>query len=86
MDLEFLIDALAPAEVVGAAAADISDLAYDARDAGPGSLYFCIPGTRADGHDFAPQAVANARGFASVILRARCALARRRGWSMARGR
>ena len=59
MDLELLIDALAPVEVVGQAPADVADLAYDAREAGPGSLYFCIPGAHADGHDFAPEAVAN---------------------------
>jgi UDP-N-acetylmuramoyl-L-alanyl-D-glutamate--2,6-diaminopimelate ligase len=59
MDLALLIDAVAPIEVVGRAPVDITDLAYDARDAGPGSLYFCIPGSRADGHDFAPEAVAN---------------------------
>jgi UDP-N-acetylmuramoyl-L-alanyl-D-glutamate--2,6-diaminopimelate ligase len=59
MDLELLIDALAPVEVVGRAPVDVADLAYDAREAGPGSLYFCIPGARADGHDFAPEAVAN---------------------------
>jgi len=38
---------------------EIGDLAYDARAAGPGSLFFCVPGTRADGHDFAADAVAN---------------------------
>jgi UDP-N-acetylmuramoyl-L-alanyl-D-glutamate--2,6-diaminopimelate ligase len=59
MDLEFLIDALAPVEVVGRAPTDIAELAYDARQATPGSLYFCIPGSRADGHDFAPAAVEN---------------------------
>jgi UDP-N-acetylmuramoyl-L-alanyl-D-glutamate--2,6-diaminopimelate ligase len=59
MDLALLIDALAPVEVVGRAPVDVTDLAYDAREAGPGSLYFCIPGSRADGHDFAPEAVAN---------------------------
>ena len=59
MDLALLIDALAPVEVVGRAPVDVTDLAYDARDAAPGSLYFCIPGSRADGHDFAPDAVAN---------------------------
>src|SRR5262245_7827400 len=59
MDLALLIDALAPVEVVGRAPTEIADLAYDARAAGPGSLYFCIPGSRADGHDFAPEAVAN---------------------------
>jgi UDP-N-acetylmuramoyl-L-alanyl-D-glutamate--2,6-diaminopimelate ligase len=59
MDLELLIDALAPVEVVGPAPADVAELAYDASQATAGSLYFCIPGSRADGHDFAPQAVGN---------------------------
>jgi UDP-N-acetylmuramoyl-L-alanyl-D-glutamate--2,6-diaminopimelate ligase len=59
MDLALLIDALAPVEVVGRAPVDVTDLAFDARNACPGSLYFCIPGSRADGHDFAPEAVAN---------------------------
>ncbi len=59
MDLALLIDALAPVEVVGRAPVEVTDLAYDARDVGLGSLYFCIPGSRADGHDFAPEAVAN---------------------------
>jgi UDP-N-acetylmuramoyl-L-alanyl-D-glutamate--2,6-diaminopimelate ligase len=59
MDLALLIDALAPVKVVGLAPVDVTDLAYDAREAGPGSLYFCIRGSRADGHDFAPEAVAN---------------------------
>src|SRR5512133_2319566 len=59
MDLELLIDALAPVEVVGSAPADVAELAYDASQATAGSLYFCIPGSRADGHDFAPQAVEN---------------------------
>jgi UDP-N-acetylmuramoyl-L-alanyl-D-glutamate--2,6-diaminopimelate ligase len=59
VDLERLIAVLAPAEVVGRAEAAIHDLAYDARAAGPGSLFFCVPGQRADGHDFAPKAVRN---------------------------
>src|SRR4029453_8678930 len=59
MDLALLIDALAPVEVVGRAPVDVTDIVYDAGDAGPGSLYFCGPGPRADGHDFAPEAVAN---------------------------
>lgn len=36
---------------------EIPDLAYDSRRVGPGSLFFCIPGTRYDGHDFAAPAV-----------------------------
>jgi UDP-N-acetylmuramoyl-L-alanyl-D-glutamate--2,6-diaminopimelate ligase len=59
VDLERLIAVLAPAEVVGPADAVVHDLAYDARAARPGSLFFCVPGQRADGHDFAPEAVAN---------------------------
>src|SRR5262249_45906922 len=59
MDLERLISALAPPQVVGRAPARIRDLAYDARRATSGSLFFCVPGARADGHDFAPQAVGN---------------------------
>jgi UDP-N-acetylmuramoyl-L-alanyl-D-glutamate--2,6-diaminopimelate ligase len=66
VDLERLIAVLAPAEVVGQAAAEIHDLAYDARAAGPGSLFFCVPGERADGHDFAAEAVAN--GAAALVV------------------
>ncbi|MFL5920528.1 MAG: Mur ligase family protein, partial [Gaiellaceae bacterium] len=66
MDLELLIDALTPVEVVGRAPVDIADVVYDAREAGPGSLYFCVPGSRADGHDFAPDAVAS--GAAALVV------------------
>ena len=59
MELAALIRALAPEEVVGQAAADIRDLTYDARTAVPGSLFFCVAGTRADGHEFASAAVGN---------------------------
>jgi UDP-N-acetylmuramoyl-L-alanyl-D-glutamate--2,6-diaminopimelate ligase len=59
MDIERVIAALAPVDVLGRAPVEIADLAYDARAAGPGSLFFCVPGDRADGHDFAPRAVAN---------------------------
>jgi UDP-N-acetylmuramoyl-L-alanyl-D-glutamate--2,6-diaminopimelate ligase len=58
MDIERVIAALAPVDVLGRAPVEIADLAYDARAAGPGSLFFCVPGSRADGHDFAPDAVA----------------------------
>jgi UDP-N-acetylmuramoyl-L-alanyl-D-glutamate--2,6-diaminopimelate ligase len=59
MDIERVIAALAPVDVLGRAPVEIADLAYDARAAAPGSLYFCVSGSRADGHDFAPEAVAN---------------------------
>jgi UDP-N-acetylmuramoyl-L-alanyl-D-glutamate--2,6-diaminopimelate ligase len=57
VDIERLIAALAPAQVVALAPTEIRDLAYDARAAAPGALFFCVPGMRADGHDFAPAAV-----------------------------
>ena len=59
VDLERLIAVLAPAEVVGRADTTIQDLAYDARAARAGSLFFCVPGERANGHDFAEEAVRN---------------------------
>src|SRR5712691_1889604 len=59
MDFEGVIAALAPADVLRRAPVEIADLAYDARDVRPGSLFFCVPGTRADGHDFAAEAIAN---------------------------
>ncbi len=59
MEIDQLIAALAPSDVLGRASVEIADLAYDARSAGPGSLFFCVPGTRADGHEFAADAVAN---------------------------
>ena len=59
MDLERVTAALAPREVVGAAPADVRDLAYNSAEARPGTLFFCVPGARADGHDFAADAVAH---------------------------
>src|SRR5262245_56654656 len=58
MQLERLIAALAPTDVVGGAAVEIRELAYDAREVPSGSLFFCVPGSAADGHDFAADAVA----------------------------
>jgi UDP-N-acetylmuramoyl-L-alanyl-D-glutamate--2,6-diaminopimelate ligase len=66
MDIERVIAALAPVDVLGRAPVEIADLAYDARAAGPGSLYFCVPGSRADGHDFAADAIAS--GAAALVV------------------
>jgi len=66
MDIERVIAALAPVDVLGRAPVEIADLAYDARDATAGSLFFCVPGSRADGHDFAAEAVAN--GAAALVV------------------
>src|SRR5947208_10330996 len=69
MQLERLIGALAPTDVVGGAAVDIRELAYDAREVPRGSLFFCIPGASADGHDFAADAVRSG-AVALVVERA----------------
>lgn len=59
MDLERLVAALGADEVVGAAPVEVRDLAYDTRGVTPGSLFFCVRGAKADGHDFAELAVAS---------------------------
>ena len=66
MQLERLIAALAPKDVVGRAPVELSDLAYDAGAVGPGALFFCVRGARADGHDFAADAVA--RGASALVV------------------
>ena len=59
MELERLIAALAPEAVLGQEPVQVRELAYDARAVTPGAAFFCVPGERADGHDFAAQAVEN---------------------------
>jgi UDP-N-acetylmuramoyl-L-alanyl-D-glutamate--2,6-diaminopimelate ligase len=66
VDIERLIAALAPAQVVALAPTEIQDLAYDSRAATPGALFFCVPGMRVDGHDFAAVAVEN--GAAALVV------------------
>jgi UDP-N-acetylmuramoyl-L-alanyl-D-glutamate--2,6-diaminopimelate ligase len=66
MDLERLVSALEPVEVLGRAKAEVRDLAYDARAVSAGSLFFAVPGERADGHDFAPDAVD--RGAVALVV------------------
>jgi UDP-N-acetylmuramoyl-L-alanyl-D-glutamate--2,6-diaminopimelate ligase len=72
MQLERLIAALAPTDVVGDAAVEIRELAYDAREVPRDSLFFCIRGARSDGHDFAHEAVRN--GAAALVVERRLEL------------
>ncbi len=44
---------------------EVTGLTSDSRKAGPGIVFFCIAGEKADGHDFAPQAAA--AGCAAVV-------------------
>src|SRR4051795_7893088 len=45
---------------------EISGLAYDSRGVQPGTLFFCVVGERADGHEFASRAVQ--RGAGALIV------------------
>jgi UDP-N-acetylmuramoyl-L-alanyl-D-glutamate--2,6-diaminopimelate ligase len=54
---ELLRAAGVAAELRGDGSVEIRDLAYDNRRAGRGTLFFCFPGERTDGHDFAAAAV-----------------------------
>jgi UDP-N-acetylmuramoyl-L-alanyl-D-glutamate--2,6-diaminopimelate ligase len=53
-------------QVKGDGSADISRLSYLSSLAGPGHLFFCVPGFVRDGHDFAPEAVS--RGVAALCV------------------
>ena len=66
MELERLVVALAPEAVLGSRdPLEVRDLAYDARAVTPGAAFFAVRGERADGHDFAEQAIENG---ASVLV------------------
>ncbi len=54
--------------VVGDGDVEVRDLAYDSRRAGPGTLFFCVPGEKVDGHRFGRQ-VAEAGAAALVVER-----------------
>ncbi len=54
------------ARVVGEGSVEVTGLAYDSRKAGPGVLFFCVPGERVDGHEFAAQAVES--GAAALVV------------------
>ncbi len=66
MELDALIRALAPSEVTGGAPVEVRDLAYDTRRVTEGALFFCVPGSRVDGHDLAWEAIE--RGAAAVVV------------------
>jgi UDP-N-acetylmuramoyl-L-alanyl-D-glutamate--2,6-diaminopimelate ligase len=63
------LDALSAAvdgELRGDGGTEIEALAYDSRQVGPGTLFFCVPGHTSDGHDFAPRAVED--GAAALVV------------------
>src|SRR5215213_1451866 len=44
---------------------EIAGLAYSSQSVTPGALFFCVPGFKSDGHDFAPDAVR--RGAVALV-------------------
>src|ERR671914_2341962 len=54
-------------ELMGSGSSDveIKALAYSSRSVTPGTLFFCVPGFRSDGHDYAPDAVE--RGAVALV-------------------
>jgi UDP-N-acetylmuramoyl-L-alanyl-D-glutamate--2,6-diaminopimelate ligase len=65
-DLASVSAAVRAARTVNPAPAHVTDLAYDARSVTPGALFVCVPGLKADGHDFAADAVA--RGAVALVV------------------
>src|SRR2546429_9834399 len=61
MQLQEIAGLLRPIEVRGLTPGEdtieVTDLVYDSRCAVPGSLFFCVPGERDDGHEHAAEAV-----------------------------
>ncbi|MBI4259356.1 MAG: UDP-N-acetylmuramoyl-L-alanyl-D-glutamate--2,6-diaminopimelate ligase, partial [Actinobacteria bacterium] len=45
-------------EIRGRREARVRDVAYRSQEVGPGTLFFCVPGARVDGHAFATEATA----------------------------
>jgi UDP-N-acetylmuramoyl-L-alanyl-D-glutamate--2,6-diaminopimelate ligase len=57
MRLQELVAELPGARVVGDGSVGVVELAYDSRKVEPGTVFFCVVGEKADGHEFAPRAV-----------------------------
>jgi UDP-N-acetylmuramoyl-L-alanyl-D-glutamate--2,6-diaminopimelate ligase len=68
MRLDDLVAADGGARVDGDGSVEVADLAYDSRKAGAGTLFFCVPGEKVDGHDFAAQVI-EAGAVALVVER-----------------
>jgi UDP-N-acetylmuramoyl-L-alanyl-D-glutamate--2,6-diaminopimelate ligase len=64
--LDALVTALAPSEVTASASVEIADLAYDTRRVTQGAMFFCVTGSRVDGHELAWEAIE--RGAVAVVV------------------
>src|SRR5882757_5787587 len=68
MKLAALTAVAGDGRIVGDPGVEVTNLAYDSRKAGPGTLFFCVVGEKRDGHEFAGQ-VAEAGAVALVVER-----------------
>jgi UDP-N-acetylmuramoyl-L-alanyl-D-glutamate--2,6-diaminopimelate ligase len=68
VELDALIRALSPSDVIGRRPVEVRDLAYDTRRVVDGMLFFCVRGASRDGHELAVEAVA-AGAVALVVER-----------------
>jgi UDP-N-acetylmuramoyl-L-alanyl-D-glutamate--2,6-diaminopimelate ligase len=66
MRLDELAAGFPGARVIGDVAVEVKDLAYDSRKVEPGTLFFCVVGEKADGHEFGPRAVEE--GAAALVV------------------
>lgn len=70
MQLNSLLEQISYESVLGSHELMITDLAYHSGNVKEGSLFLCIRGLRADGHDYILQAVRG--GAAAVVVEASC--------------
>jgi len=63
---ELVVGASGVDRVVGDPTVAITELVYDSRKAGPGALFFCVPGEKVDGHEFALDVVE--AGVAALVV------------------
>jgi len=66
LPLSALVATLPGHEIRGDPSIVISDAGYRSSDAAPGFLFFCVPGSKRDGHDFAQEAVL--RGATALVV------------------
>jgi len=65
MRLSELVKYIQYSNIVGSTDVMVNGMNYDSREVNPEDLFFCLPGAKEDGHEFAPQAV---RSGATVLL------------------
>ena len=66
MNLRELLADAQVAEIAGDGEVEIAGLAYESHSVEPGTLFFCVPGQRSDGHDFGHLAVE--AGAAALVV------------------